>query len=574
MKLTNSDLLLKYLENEGVEYIFGVPGLSLIPLFEACNRNSKIKPILAKHEEGAAFMADGYARVKGTLGVCFATSGPGATNLITGVATSYLDNIPVMVLTGQVATSLSGGGAFQDSTKNGVDSVAMFDPITKYSTMILSKYRAPEEIREALRMALTGKKGPVHLSMPKDVMAEEIESELPTSTSYRPPAEYFDRRMVIEAAEQLVNAQNPVILVGSGAVASGACEEIRDLAETLRIPVATSPKAKGAFPEDHPLSLGVLGFCGSPVAENCLTSGQTDVLLVIGSSLNQMTTMSWDPRLAPTKCLIHINIDATEIGRNYKVDIPLVGDARTIINEISFRIMKYIVDEQSPKCDGVARVAGIRQKVGICVSPEKMESNNVPVLPQRMVKELERALPEDAILFVDTGNPMCWAIHHMQVRRPDSFICPFGLLTMGYSTAAAIGGKLAAPDRPVVSLVGDGCFLMNGMEVATAVSYDIPVVWIVQNNAKLGLVHEFQRLTFGEKTVVTRFKRIDAAKVAEGLGAKGYHIERPGELEALLPKVIEENKPAVIDCTIADEVPPLAPFVQGLKNFSQRLENM
>ena len=220
MKLTSSDLLLKYLENEGVEYMFGVPGLSLIPLFEACNRNPKIKPILAKHEEGAAFMADGYARVKGTLGVCFATSGPGATNLITGVATSYLDNIPVMVLTGQVATSISGGGAFQDSTKNGVDSVAMFDPITKYSTMILSKYRAPEEIREALRMALTGKKGPVHLSMPKDVMAEEIESELPTSTSYRPPAEYFDRRMVIEAAEQLVNAQNPVILVGSGAVAS------------------------------------------------------------------------------------------------------------------------------------------------------------------------------------------------------------------------------------------------------------------------------------------------------------------------------------------------------------------
>ncbi|MCW4011121.1 MAG: thiamine pyrophosphate-binding protein [Candidatus Bathyarchaeota archaeon] len=574
MKLTNADLLLKYLENEGVEYMFGVPGLSLVSLFAACNRNTKIKPILAKHEEGAAFMADGYARVKGTLGVCFATSGPGATNLVTGVATSYLDNIPVLVLTGQVATSTSGGGAFQDSTKYGVDSVAMFDPITKYSSMAISKYRVGEEIREALRIALTGKKGPVHLSLPKDIMSEEVEADLPTSTSYRPPTEYFDRRLVIEAAEQLVNAQNPVILIGSGALASKACDEIRDLAETLDIPVATSPKAKGAFPEDHPLSLGVLGFCGSPVAERCLTEGQTDVLLVVGSSLNQMTTSSWDPRLAPTKCLIHINIDATEMGKNYQTDIPLVGDARTIINEISFRIMRYIVENQKPKSNGAERVAKIRQEVGICVGAEKMESDAVPVLPQRLIKELERALPKDAILFVDTGNPMCWVIHHMQARTPYSFICPFGLLTMGYSTAAAIGGKLAAPNRPVVSIIGDGCFLMNGMEIQTAVSYDIPVVWIVENNAKLGLVHEFQRLNFGEKTVVTRFKKIDAAKVAEGLGAKGYTIERPGELEELLPKVIEENKPAVIDCTIADEVPPLAPFVQGLKNFSERLANI
>ena len=224
---------------------------------------------------------------------------------------------------------------------------------------------------------------------------------------------------------------------------------------------------------------------------------------------------------------MHINIDATDIGKSYKTDIPLIGDARTIINEISFRIMRYVAEDMKPKSNGAERVARIRKEVGICVAPEKMESNNVPVLPQRLIKELERALPKDAILFVDTGNPMCWAIHHMQARTPDSFICPFGLLTMGYSTAAAIGGKLAAPDRPVVSVIGDGCFLMNGMEIQTAVSYDIPVVWIVENNAKLGLVHEFQRLSFGEKTVTTRFKKIDAAKVAEGLGAKGLHNRAP-----------------------------------------------
>ncbi|NLE04955.1 MAG: thiamine pyrophosphate-binding protein, partial [Crenarchaeota archaeon] len=359
MKLTSSDLLLKYLEKENVEYIFGVPGLSLVPIFQACNRNEKIKPILAKHEEGAAFMADGYARVKGSLGVCFGTSGPGATNLVTGVATSFVDSIPVLVLTGQVATSSYGKGAFQDSTKDGVDSVQMFDPITRYSSMIISKYMVSDQIKEALRIALTGKKGPVHLSLPKDVMAEEIECELPSSVAYRPPAEYFDRRMVIEAAQELAEAKSPVILIGSGAVASHACEDIKELAEMLNIPVATSPKAKGAFPEDHPLSLGVFGFCGSPVAERCLTSGQTDVLLVIGASLNQMTTSSWDPRLAPSKCLIQVNIDPTEIGKNYKVDIPLVGDALTIVNEISFRILRLIQDKE-PDGKGTKRVANIR----------------------------------------------------------------------------------------------------------------------------------------------------------------------------------------------------------------------
>jgi acetolactate synthase-1/2/3 large subunit len=574
MKLTNSDLLLKYLEKEGVEYMFGVPGLSLIPLFEACNRNSNIKPILAKHEEGAAFMADGYARVKGTLGVCFGTSGPGATNLITGVATAFVDNIPILVLTGQVATSSYGKGAFQDSTKEGVDSVQMFDSITRHSSMIISKYMAPDQIREALRVALTGKRGPVHLSLPKDVMAAEIETEVPASITYRPPAEYFDRRMVIEAAQELVNAKTPVILVGTGAVTSKACEDIKDLAETLNIPVATTPKAKGAFPEDHPLSLGVLGFCGSPAAEKCFTSGQTDVLLVIGSSLNQITTSSWDPRIAPSKSLIQVNIDPTEIGKNYKVDIPLVGDARTIVNEISFRILRFIQDKD-PQIEGTKRVAAICKEVGMYVSPEKVDSNSIPVKPQRMAKELERALPENSIMFVDTGNPMCWSIHYMKFKKPNQFICPFGLLTMGYATSAAVGGKLAAPDRPVVAIAGDGCFLMNGMEVATAVSYDIPVVWIVQNNAKLGLVHELQKAPLGGKTVATTFKRVDIAKIAEGLGAKGYKIDRPGELEDLLPKVIADNKPTVIDCTIdPDEVPPLTPFVEGIKNLSHRLDMM
>ncbi|MFC1999286.1 thiamine pyrophosphate-binding protein [Chloroflexota bacterium] len=573
--MTVADLILKYIEAEGVEYIFGIPGTTLLPLLAACNRNPRIKPILAKHEEGAAFMADGYARVKGSLGVCFATSGPGATNLVSGVATAFLDDIPLLVLTGQVDTSTYGKGTFQDATREGVDSVQMFDSVTRHSSMMISKYKAPDDIREALRAALTGKRGPVHLSLPKDILSQEIDVDVSVPSAYRASGEYFDRRLVIEAAQQLVRAERPAILVGAGAVASDACGDILDMAEMLSIPVATTPKAKGAFPEDHPLSLGTLGFCGSPLAESYIKSGEIDVLLVIGSSLNQMTTMSWDPNLKPSKCLVHINIDPTEIGKNYRADIPLVGDARTVVNEISFRVLRDMVLEEEKRKSREELVARIRQETGMYVEPEKLESDSVPIKPQRMVRELEEALPEDAILFVDMGNAVCWAIHYMKFRRPNSFITAFGLLTMGHGTAAAIGGKLAAGDRPVVALVGDGCFQMNGMEVATAVNYDIPVVWIVQNNAKLGLVHELQKFSLGENTVATTFKPVDLAKVAEGLGAVGYRISKPNELKELLPQAIASGKPTVIDCLVdPDEVPPLAPFVEGMKNYTLSLDMM
>ena len=325
MKITTAGLLLKYLETEGVEYIFGVPGTALVPLYDAVNKQDAIKPILTKHEEGAAFMADGYARVSGKIGVCYATSGPGATNLATGVANAYMDNIPLLVITGQVPTSIYGKGTFQDSTKEGVDSVDMFDPITKFSTMIMSRFKMPELLREALRIAFSGKKGPVHLSYPKDIMGEEIEDTLLPPNAYRIKPEYFDRKLVIDAAAKLVRAKKPAMLVGSGAIESGATSEVLELAEMLNIPVATTPKAKGAFPESHELSLGVLGLSGSPAAEEYLM-GDVDVLLVVGASLNQLTTFSWDPRIMPSDCLIHINIDPAEIGKNYPAGIGLVGD--------------------------------------------------------------------------------------------------------------------------------------------------------------------------------------------------------------------------------------------------------
>lgn len=570
-KITTAELLLRYLEGEGVEYIFGVPGLSLVPVFDAINKQDTIKLILSKHEEGAAFMADGYARVSGKLGVCYATSGPGTTNLVTGVATAYMDNVPVLVITGQVATSIYGKGTFQDSTKEGVDSVAMFDPITKYSTMIISKYKVPETLREAFRIAFSGKKGPVHISYPRDIMEAKIEDTLLPQGGYRVESNYFDRKLVIDATEKLVNAKKPAMLVGSGVIASGATMEVLELAEMLNIPVATTPKAKGAFPEDHPLSLGVLGFSGSPVAEEYLL-GNVDVLLVVGASLNQITTFSWDPKLEPSDSLIHINIDPSEIGKNYTADIGLVGDCRAVLNEISFRILRELQKHDPKEERPIEDIIKFKERVGMFVDEEKMFSDSVPIKPQALMREIQESLPDDAIVFVDTGNHLCWAIHYMQFKKPN-IIFALGMATMGYATAAAIGGKLAAPDRPVIAIVGDGCFLMNGMEIATAVSHDIPVVWIVHNNARLGLIHALQRYTLGDETTFAFFKEVNFAKVAEGLGAEGYRIERPGELSEILPEAIERAVPTVIDVIIdPNEAPPVDRWVKGVAELRARLD--
>ncbi len=573
MKITVADALLRHLQAEGVEYVFGVPGLALVPFFAALNRNANIKPILTKHEEGAAFMADGYARVKGTIGACFATAGPGTTNLVTGVAGAYMDNVPILALTGQVETSLYGKGAIQDSSKEGIDSVKMFEPITRHSSMLISRQKALEDIREALRKALSGRKGPVHLSLPKDIQAAEVDFPPTSQSAYRFGQEYFDRRLVIEAAEAVGRAERPVILVGSGAVESGACGDIRELAELMSIPVATTPRSKGAFPEDHPLALGVLGLFGSPLADRYIRAREVDVLLVIGASMNQVTTLSWDPSLAPSKCLIHVNIDPAEIGKNYRADIALVGDARTVVNEIYFRVLRHVATEEERWNQRRAAVAAAKAETGMCTEPEKMASDAVPLKPQRLMRELQETMPPEAILFCDVGNALGWSTHFLRFTKPDSFVVPWGLLAMGYGVSAAIGGKLAAPGRPVIALLGDGCFTMNGTEVATAVNYGVPVVWIVLNNGKLGLVHDMQRFSLGDHAVATRFQRVNCAMVAEGLGAEGFRIERPGELHDLLPRAIAMGKPVVIDCIIdPEEVPPLAPFLEGTKSYMRALE--
>lgn len=383
--MTAAELLIKCLETHGVEYIFGIPGGALTPLNNAVYK-STIKPIVTKHEEGAAFMADGYARVSGKIGVCCGTSGPGATNLTTGIASSFADSIPLLVLTGQVATSVFGKGAVQEFAGGGLSIVDMFRRITKYSDIIINEQRVQEMVSKALRISLSSRTGPVHLNLPTDIMKREV-SERDISISIGQTA-VFDREGVKQAARFLLNAKRPVIIAGWGAVLSRADAEIKELAEMMDIPVATSPKGKGVFSEIHPLSLGVLGFAGSPAAKEYITESGVDVMLAVGTSFNEWITSGWDTKLLPSEALIQIDIDADEIGKNYNVDVGIGGDARVVLRELIYEIRRQI---------GTPMPAGKKRRREIKKIKERVEAedNSVWFITDGSCFQARRVSPRD-----------------------------------------------------------------------------------------------------------------------------------------------------------------------------------
>lgn len=557
MKIKAAELLVKYLEEEGVEYVFEVPGGVLEPINNALYESKKIKPILAKHEEGAAFMACGYARVSGKLGVCMGTTGPGCTNLMTGVASAYSDFTPILVLTGQVSTSIFGKGALQESSSEGIDAVTLYKPLTKYSAMVFKGAMLPEMIRKALRYALSGRQGPVHLNLPRDVMREEIDLDLRKVETYRGWPQPFDRESVKRASTFLLRAERPAMLLGNGTLSADAAEEAKTIAEMLNIPVITTPKAKSAFPSDHPLSLGSFGVGSSLLVEKYLT-GRIDVLLTVGTRLSEWATQAWSKRLLPTRGLLQIDIDPYEIGKNYPVAVGLAGDAKAILTEIYYEMRRQIknVPDFKPGMS-LDELMTFKKNSRIYLHEEKMNSDAVPIKPQRLMKDLRESLPRDTIVFVDAGNSYTWTTHYFPVYLPKTFILGAGLASMGYGTAAAVGAKFAAPDKPVVAIVGDGAFLMNGMEVATAVNYHVPVIWAILNDAQLGTVYHGQKMASDAYVVASTFRKIDFCKVAEGLGARAIRIEKPGEITPeLMKEILNSGQPTVLDITIDPHEPP------------------
>lgn len=588
--MTAIEILVKYLEQLSVEYIFGIPGGAIEPLYSAVSKSKKVEMILTKHEGGAAFMADAYARVSGKLGVCCATTGPGATNLVTGVASACADSTPLLVITAQNPTNTFGKVAFQESTSYAIDIVEIFRHVTKSSTMVVRSDKVGEMTRHALRTALTGRRGPVHLNLPMDVMRGDIEEAVIQHDQFistsRPCCSSED---IGKAVSLLLSAARPAMLIGNGVSIADASDEALQIAELLSVPVATTPQAKGSFPDNHSLSLGVLGIGGSPQADayllgeglsndgnNANNNFRSDVLLAVGTTFNEWATHNWDNRLIPGKGIIQVDIDPCEVGRNYPVEVSLVGDAKVILMELKSALEKRIGSFTEAKKSEFEKntqhlkddLSLLKRKINRYSDKEKMESDAVPLKPQRLMKEIRESCPEDTIFFVDNCNCLAWTFHYLDIYRPHSFHSGLGFASMGFGTAANVGAKLAAPHRPVVSIVGDGCFLMNGMELATAVNYNIQVIWIILNDSQLGMVTHGRRLAGMEHTNATNYPEVDFVKIAEGLGGRGIRVTKPGEINRkMMDEIIASGQPTVIDVMIdKDEVPPLGLRVKAVKD--------
>jgi acetolactate synthase-1/2/3 large subunit len=567
------DVFLRYLKAEGVRVVFGIPGGLLHPFFESIEDDRDLRLVVTRHEEGAAFMADGCARLSGRLSVCAGTSGPGATNLVTGVACAFADGVPILVITGQAASYALGKGAAQETSREDIDIVAMFKPVTKYSAMVTSPGSLPAHLRRALRQALTGRPGPVHLNIPVDLWEKPLSEDWFEPTTYRAETHTFDRNAVQKAAGLLRKAKRPVILAGSGVGVAGAQEELRSLAECLPARVATTPRGKGIFPEDHRLSLGVFGFAGHRGALDALLGKDVDVLFTVGASLNETSTLNWKPALAENKTLIQLDIDVDRIGRNYPVDLALVGDARTVLVELAYHLHREIRAGRLFRSSWEAEPPLVRGH-GRYLTPERRTSDAVPLTPERWRCDLESALPDDAVVFSDIGGHMLTNIHHLCIRSGQRFFLNLGFGSMGHGTAAPIGAALAETGRPIFAIVGDACFAMNGMELITAVELAVPVVWIVEHNNMQGLTHHAsKRLSRGGKPLRSSEyrKRLDVAGIARAMGLHAEVVEQPGQLQPVVQRALQLREPALIEVRVDPTLePPLGDRAKSLAGFIER----
>jgi acetolactate synthase I/II/III large subunit len=565
-----AEFIVQMLEEEGVKYLFGVPGSGIEDLNNAIHKSS-ITRIVTKHGAGAAYIADGYARVSGKMGVCCTTAGPGATNLITGLATSYADYVPVCAITGQIDTAMFGKRAIQESGSDGMNMEVIFRHFTKYSGMLCNEQRTQYMVQKAFRMAHTSPGGPVHLNLPADIMKRTTTKEISSHPHWQHRS--YDPEATRTAAELLMRARNPAIVAGWGVALSRGARELKELALLLDIPVAASPKAKGIFPESHPLSLGGIGFAGSSIAADFIEEGKVDVLLAVGTSLNEMTCCGWDENSLPVEHLIHIDVDSSKIGNKFSPSVGVIGDARIALNALCEHIRETMSsDARARRVQSSTARQGIRfLRNREQLLDERPINNNRAYHPRTLVEDLQRYLPDNTLYFVDIGNVMAWAIRYLKIEKPYSFFVSLGFGGVGHASAAPVGGQLALPGRTVVALVGDGGFLMNGMEVATAVEYNLPVIWVVFNHARFDQIYHGRKLSVNPAPNGTpsRFKRVDFARMAQGLGARGIRIETPDQFTGeLVQDILASQQPTVLDVRIDEEAVP--PFIGRIRNIDKQ----
>jgi acetolactate synthase-1/2/3 large subunit len=547
-EMSGSRALLEALKAEGVRHIFGIPGGAVIPVYDALYDERDIRHILTRHEQGAAHAADGYARALGRPGVCMTTSGPGATNLTTGILNAYMDSSPVVAISGQMPTQMLGSDAFQEA-----DMLSLMLPVTKHNFIVHRIEELPAVVRLAFKIAMTGRPGPVHIDLPKNVQMDKADLKIPAEITYdKNPRAEPDEDSVRRAVHILVNAEQPVIYAGGGVVWSGASPELVELAELLGAPVVTSLMGKGTIPEDHPLSLGMLGMHGRMAANLAVT--ESDVLLGVGVRFSDRATGDVQ-HFAPRAKIIHIDIDPVEIGKNVRVDLPIVGDAKRSLAAIIRGLRTQV--KRGRTSEWLRRVKKLREELA-----PRMDYDEVPTKPQRAVKEIMNALGDDAIVVTEVGQCQMWAAHFYQVRKPRHFISSGGLGTMGFGFPASMGVKVARPGCDVVNIAGDGSFLMNSQELATVVENNICVVSCIFNNGYLGMVKQWQDMFFQRRrSAVSLGKSTDFVKLAEAYGAWGDRAARPGEIAPKLREALRCGRPAVLDIPIDpdEHVLPMVP---------------
>ncbi|HOO37609.1 MAG TPA: biosynthetic-type acetolactate synthase large subunit [Deltaproteobacteria bacterium] len=560
-KISGAQVFIESLRCEGVKHVFGFPGGAVLDIFDAIMGATDIDFILTRHEQGAVHAADGYARASGQVGVCLVTSGPGATNTVTGIATAYMDSIPLVVFTGQVPTHLIGNDAFQEA-----DIVGITRPCTKHNYLVKDISDLARVIKEAFYIARTGRSGPVLVDLPKNVMKDMIAFKYPEKVemdSYCPT--YKGHLGQIKRIVSLIlKSKKPVIYAGGGVVHANASVELVEFARKMHVPVTMTLMGLGAFPSGDPLSLGMLGMHGTYAANMAVTG--TDCLVAIGSRFDDRVTGKID-EFAPKAKIIHIDIDPTSISKNVKVDLPVVGDSKMVL--------KGMLSQIQERPDEVKVLHKNVRSWLKCVDKWKKEqplrySQGSSIKPQYVIEMIDALAPDDTIISTEVGQNQMWTAQFYQFKEPRLFLTSGGLGTMGYGFPAAIGAQAAFPNRTVIDIAGDGSIQMNIQELATVVQYNLPVKVMILNNGYLGMVRQWQALFYEKRYSHTSLAiSPDYVKLAEAYGAKGFRVKDPAEVKDVIKEALATDGPVFVDFIVEPEedVYPMVPAGAPINNM-------
>ena len=539
-KLTGAEIVVECLKEQGVDTVFGYPGGAILNIYDALYQHQdEITHILTSHEQGASHAADGYARATGRVGVCLATSGPGATNLVTGIATAYMDSVPVVAITCNVTNSLLGKDSFQE-----IDITGVTMPITKYNFIVKDVNRLATVIRRAFTIAQTGRPGPVLVDITKDVTAAPCEYEKQVPEEIVRQSDTITEQDMDRAVEMIRKASKPFIFVGGGAVLSNASDELRAFAHKIQAPVADSLMGKGAFDGADELYTGMVGMHGTKTSNFGIT--EADLLIVVGARFSDRVTGNAS-KFAKNAKILQLDIDPAEINKNIKVDASIIGDVKVILRKLNARLDPVNHDEWIAHIERMKDMYPLRYDKNLLTGPF-------------IVQTINEVTGGDAVIVTEVGQHQMWAAQYYQYRQPRTLLTSGGLGTMGYGLGAAIGAKMGCRDKTVINIAGDGCFRMNMNEIATATRYNIPVVEVIVNNHVLGMVRQWQTLFYGKRYSQTILNdSVDFVKIAEAMGARAYRVTQKEELEPVLREAISLNIPVVIDCQIScdDKVFPM-----------------